>query len=65
MTRYYFHRDHAIQHEIIDAIEATGVAKASEYDIDAIADKTIRWPDAGFCLDPNVDFWAIVAEHEL
>ena len=65
MTRYYFHRDHAIQHEIIDAIEATGVAEAGAYDIDAIADKTIGRAEAGFYLDPDVDFWAIVAEHEL
>lgn len=63
MTSYTTKRD-AIQAEIIDVIEASGVATADEYDIDAIADQVLT--SEGTCfeyrivVDETVDFWAVV-----
>ena len=54
----------AIQAEIIDVIEASGVATADEYDIDAIADQVLTSEGTGFeyriVVDETVDFWAVV-----
>ena len=54
----------AIQAEIIDVIEARGVATADEYDIDAIADQVLTSEGTGveyrIIMDEAVDFWAVV-----
>lgn len=55
----------AIQNEIVNSIEANGTTKASEYDIDAIADQTIeQFSDNGnvwyeSTVEPD-EFWTIV-----
>ena len=63
MTSYTTKQD-AIQAEIIDVIEASGVATADEYDIDAIADQVLTSEGTGFeyriVVDETVDFWAVV-----
>ena len=63
MTSYTTKQD-AIQAEIIDVIEASGVATADEYDIDAIADQVLTSEGTGFeyriVVDEAVDFWAVV-----
>ncbi|MCI1901841.1 MAG: hypothetical protein LKI93_03830 [Bifidobacteriaceae bacterium] len=64
----------AIQAEIADSIEATGVAQASEYDIDAIADKLIlqkadidengvQHGNVWYELDESQDFWQVVEDN--
>jgi len=65
-TTIYTTRDEAIQHEIIDPIEASGeVADArTAYDVDAIADEVLGDHAAGYA--PKVDadeFWRIVERH--
>ena len=61
----YSTRNEAIQNEIINAIEASGIAKASDYDIDAIAELTIeQFSDNGnvwyeSTVEPD-EFWSIV-----
>ncbi len=63
MTSYTTKRD-AIQAEIIDVIEASGVATADEYDIDAIADQVLTSEGTSIeyriVVDETVDFWAAV-----
>ena len=63
MTSYTTKQD-AIQAEIIDVIEASGVATADEYDIDAIADQVLTSEGTGtkyrIVVDETVDFWAVV-----
>ncbi len=63
MTSYTTKQD-AIQAEIIDVIEASGVATADEYDIDAIADQVLTSEGYGtkyrIVVDETVDFWAAV-----
>ena len=63
MTSYTTKQD-AIQAEIIDVIQASGVATADEYDIDAIADQVLTSEGTGFeyriVVDETVDFWAVV-----
>lgn len=63
MTSYTTKQD-AIQAEIIDVIEASGVATTDEYDIDAIADQVLTSEGTGveyrIIVDETVDFWAVV-----
>lgn len=62
MTRYST-RDEAIQSEIVRPIEA-GAAKASEFDIEAIAAKVLGDYAEGYALQVTTEeFWAIVAEN--
>lgn len=76
--RVYDTRDEAIKAEIIDAIE-NGEATRDEYDIDAIAGRTIieiirrkpsgvQYGDPFYALDPRIDedrFWRIVADNAI
>jgi hypothetical protein len=70
----YSTRAEAIQNEIIDPIEANGTAKASEYDIDAIAEQLIlqkadidengiQHGNAWYEVDEAQDFWSIVEDN--
>lgn len=59
----YSTRTEAIQHEIIDVIEA-GDATAAEFDIEAIADQVLADYDDGYAVKVDSDeFWQIVADH--
>ena len=61
---YYNTRTEAIAREIIEPIEA-GDAKASEYDIDAIADRVLGGHADGYALKvTEEEFWDIVAENQ-
>lgn len=64
----YMTRDDAIQIEIIEPIEASGIitdARAA-YDIDAIADEVLGDYDDGYaCQVGEATFWHIVAAHEI
>ena len=60
MTRYAT-RAEAIHREIIEPIAAE--TAAAEFDVDAIADAVLLGHEDGYALDPEVDFWAVVAEH--
>ncbi|MCX7445805.1 hypothetical protein OS125_11235 [Corynebacterium sp. P7003] len=61
----------AVHADIIAAIEATGIASADEYNIDAIARECYEYDpahghiqDAGFICTADVDeFWASVERH--
>lgn len=56
----------AIEQVIIPAIEGTGVASASEYDVQAIFEAAFTWTGRGF--EQSVDeagFWAIVEAAEV
>lgn len=57
----------SVMDEIVAAIEATDVARAEEYDLDAIFDETYEWvPDLRRFVsiaDPE-EFWASVERHE-
>ena len=65
MTTYSF-RDHAIQFEIIDAIEAGDINDArAEFDIDAIADEIIGDHNGFACTVDEERFWEIVADHHV
>ena len=63
MTSYTTKQD-AIQAEILDVIEASGVATTDEYDIDAIADQVLTSEGTGveyrIIMDEAVDFWVVV-----
>lgn len=63
MTSYTTKQD-AIQAEIIDVIESTGVATADEYDIEAIADQVLTSEGDGveyrITANEAVCFWAVV-----
>ena len=62
----YTTRNEAIATEIVEAIEATGVATASEYDVDAIADEVLGGYDEGYALTVTDDeFWTAVERHAL
>ena len=66
MTRYTT-RTEAIDREIIEAIEATGVVEDAhaEFDIDAIADEVLGDYEDGYALTVTTDeFWDAVAKHE-
>ena len=64
-NRTYTTRTEAIDHEIIEAIEA-GDANATEYNIDAIASQVIGDYEDGFALKVDEsEFWGIVAENEI
>ena len=64
MTRYTTHTE-AIQREIIEPIEASGVATAAEFDIDAIADQVLGSYEDGYaCQVEHDDFWQIVEQHQ-
>ncbi|MCO6688348.1 hypothetical protein V7G09_04655 [Cutibacterium avidum] len=67
MTTAYTNRDEAIEHEIVEPIEAGVVIDARvEYDIDAIADEVLGDYDAGFaCVVDHDAFWASVEAHEI
>lgn len=63
----YTTRDEAIEREIIDPIEASGVIEdaCAEYDIGDIADKALGDYREGYaCQVSDEDFWEIVAAHE-
>ena len=77
---FYTTRDEAIEREIITPLEASGVATAAEFDIDAIADVLIEYMDAvdakgrvrldlsGYRLRSDLDedeFWDTVFKYEL
>lgn len=64
---FYTTRTEAIEFEIIQAIEA-GDATADEFDIDAIADKTIEFDTERqryYCAVEVEEFWTIVENHAL
>ena len=69
----YTTRDEAIEREIIEAIEASGVVSdaRAEYDIDAIADKvidtagSIRGNVLFECIVEPEEFWQIVEANAL
>ena len=64
MNGTYTTRDEAIEREIIDPIEASGIASRDEYDIDAIAAEVLGDYDAGFASQVDADeFWDIVARN--
>lgn len=61
---YYNTRTETIAREIIEPIEAGG-AKASEYDIDTIADRVLGGHADGYALKvTEEEFWDIVAENK-
>ena len=60
-TNEYTTKQDAINYEIIPAIEA-GEAKASEYDIEAIADEVITEENGTYTVDADI-FWDAVARH--
>lgn len=61
----YARRDDAITREIIEPLGEY----ANEHDVDAIADALIICEDNGlnaeFYIDPDADFWAVVAANAL
>jgi hypothetical protein len=64
----YTTKDAVIEQVIVPAIEASGVARADEYDLDAIFDATFEYdPDLqAFVQDGTVeDFWAAVEKAAL
>lgn len=65
MTTSYARRQDAIAHEITGPLGEY----ANEHDIDAIADALIICEDNGlnaeFYIDPDADFWGIVAANAL
>ena len=65
MTTTYARRDDAIHNEIILPLGDY----AQEHDIDAIADQLIICDGSGlnpeYSLNPDADFWGIVAAHAL
>lgn len=68
----YTTRTEAIQAEIIDPIEASGVASAAEFDIEMIADLVLEYDSIngreGFIVKREIDhdeFWQIVERHAL
>jgi hypothetical protein len=66
MKRTYTDRREAIQREIVEPIEAGGNAKAENFEIDLIADQVLGDYDDGFALKVGeIDFWEIVAGHEI
>ena len=65
MTRYTS-RTEAIQREIIAAIEASGVANAADFNIEAIADETLSGYEDGYAIIATPDeFWAAVQSNEI
>lgn len=80
-TRIYSTRTEAIQAEIIDAIEATGVVRTAyhDYEIDAIAaecivdivcidENGVQIGNIEYMMNPDIDsdkFWDIVQQHEI
>ena len=61
----YTTRTEAIEHEIIEVIEA-GDANINDYNVDAIADAVIGDYEDGYALKVNEnDFWSIVADNEI
>lgn len=72
MSKYYSTRTECIDREIVEPIEASGIAKANEYDIDAIADKLVVMEpmderhECSYRVDADEDeFWACVLDHML
>lgn len=66
MTTIYTTRTEAIEREIITAIEAGGtdVARAEEYDIDAIANEVIVPTNGAYIVIDDVEaFWTAVERH--
>jgi len=64
----YAFRDHAIECEIIEPIEASGVIPdaRAQYDIEAIANEVIGVLKDGFaCMVDPEHFWEIVEAHEI
>ena len=64
----YTSRSNAIEFEIIDAIEASGIdiASRNEYDIDAIASEVLGDYAEGYALKVDTEtFWTIVADCEV
>ncbi|WP_277101881.1 hypothetical protein [Cutibacterium granulosum] len=64
----YAFRDHAIECEIIEPIEASGVIPdaRAQFDVDAIADEVISGYYDGFaCKVDEERFWEIVEAHEI
>lgn len=61
----YTTRTEAINREIVEVIETTGVVEDAhaEYDVDAIADEIIVSNERGYKIDEDVDFWATVERH--
>lgn len=66
----YSTRTDCIENEITDIIEASGVASADEYDIDAIADELVVMEpmderhECGYRVDADEDeLWACVARN--
>lgn len=63
MTRYTT-RDEAIGREIVEPIEASGEARADEYDIEAIADSVLGDHEQGYACQVDEDeFWSLVKQH--
>ena len=60
-ARYSTYLD-AVQHEIIEPIEAGGEAFAYEYDIEAIADEILGDHSAGYSCIVDDDDWAAITE---
>lgn len=57
----YTTRNEAITREIIEPLGEY----ANEHDVDTIADTLIKTEGEGFYLDPDADFWGIVANNAL
>lgn len=59
----YVTRDEAIQRQIVDPIEETGDAKATEYDVEAIAQTVLCSDSSGWflCVAAADEFWHVVA----
>ena len=77
--KVYETRDEAVLREVVEPIEATGVAKDAyeHYDVDAIADAVVvfcagrdgnygvcQCPRSGYVVDEGADFWAAVERNE-
>lgn len=67
----YETRSDCVDNEIIEPIEATGVASAEEYDVDAIADLLVHtvYTEGNVPLwyvsAEEDEFWGVVSEHEV
>ena len=60
MTRYTT-RHEAIHREIIEPLAES----APDFNTDAIANAVLLGYTDGYALNPDVDFWAVVAKHEI
>lgn len=63
--KLYPTREDAINHEVLTILDKTELGGSLDYAVMDIADEVIIGNDAeGYCLNPDVDFWAIARDNE-